>query len=142
MSSVLYGTFRNENRETEWNYEQNQQNKQRSSFFSPYRNRPRQPIFTQREGQIEKHERQRHREKDPEEWPVLLTVFQILAPTPCEVHLEFLCLDPEKHPSDRSIHSVEVPNVGLRSGTLFRRVPFPHQNPRVATEMPTPLLIN
>lgn len=86
---------------------------------------------------MEKHERQRHREKDPARLPGPLIAFQILAPTPCEVHLEFLCLDPEKRPSDLTIHSVEAPSV-VSGGS---EVADPHQNPRVATNMPTPFLI-
>lgn len=75
---------------------------------------------------------------------MFLIVFQILALIPCEVHLEFLGLDPEEHPGDPTIHSMEAPSVvcwGLRNGSLFRRVLFPHQNPRVATEMSIPFLI-
>lgn len=68
---------------------------------------------------------------------MLLRVFQILAPTPYEVHLEFLCLDPEKRPSDLTIHSVEAPSV-VYGGS---EVAVPHQNPRVATKMLRPFLI-
>lgn len=66
-----------------------------------------------------------------------LIAFQFLAPTPCEVHLDSLCLDPEKHSSDLTIHSVEVPSI-VSGGS---EVAVPHQNPRVATKMPTPFLI-
>lgn len=96
------------------------------------------------EKETQENSRDKDREKgDPEELPALLTVFQILAPAPHEVHLEFLCSDPERCPSDLTIHSGghRVGLWGLGRGSLFRIVPFPCQNPRDATKMLTSFLI-